>query len=132
MSAVPPEAIDVCPLLCGPGPGNPGTPFAWPVFAIVDTLRILAALGAALLFVDSIRALRGAGTRGQQCRFLYVTGTTVVLAGGQLDGLGNWPTWRFPIVLVVVALGVYGVHQHLHHELPARDAPPKPDESGVP
>lgn len=124
-----PQAFDaggLCPWLCG-GPSYPSTPFVGPVFAVVDTLRILIAVAAAGLLVASVWAIRKAVTRGQKCRFLYVVGTAIVMIGTEIQHLGDWPNWRFLVSLVTVTVGSYGIYQHLFHEIPARDRPPGQD-----
>lgn len=119
-------ASDVCPFLCG-GPDYPSTPFEWPVFAVADTLRILIAVAAVVLLVASTRAIPASLTKGQKCRFLYVVGTSLVMFGTEIQHLGDWPNWRFLVSLVTVVIGLYGIWQHLFHELPARERPPGQD-----
>lgn len=118
------EAFDMCPWLCG-GPDYPSTPFAWPVFAIIDTLRVFITLGALAILALSFWAIRKAIIRGQRCRFLYTAGTAAIMIGTEIAHLGDWPHWRFLVSLVIVPIGLYGIHQHLFHERPARDAEPQ-------
>lgn len=121
-----PSAMDigVCPWLCG-GPNYPHTPFAWPVFTIVDTLRVLIAVGAVLLVLASIWAIPRATIRGQRCRFLGYVGAGLFIAGTEIQHLGDVPHWRFLVGLVTVPIALYGVHQHLFREMPARDVQPR-------
>jgi hypothetical protein len=113
-------AVEICPWLCG-GPDTPTTPFLGAVFLVIDSFRVLIAVGAATLIVASVWAIRKADTRGQKCRFLYVSGTALIMAGTEVQHLGDVPNWRFLVSLVTVAIGAYGVYQHLFRELPARD-----------
>ena len=119
------EAFGVCPWLCS-GPDYPSTPFAWPVFAVVDTLRVLIVLGTAVLFAAAVLAIHKSVTAGQRCRFLYTVGTALIMVGTEVEHLGDWPHWRFLISLTIVPIGLYGIYQHLCHEIPARDAPAGP------
>jgi len=113
-------AVDVCPWLCG-GPDYPSTPFTGPAFVVIDSLRVLIALGATTLLVAAAWAIPRSVTKGQQCRFLYVVGTAIIIVGTEIQHLGDWPNWRFLAALVTTTIGFYGVYQHLFHELPARD-----------
>lgn len=123
---MPVESADICPWLCG-GPSYPHTPFAWPIFTIVDSIRVVIALTALALVAASTWAIRKAVTRGQRCRFLYIIGTAIIMIGTEVEHMGDWPHWRFLVSLVAVALGAWDIWQHLFHELPARDTGPPRD-----
>jgi hypothetical protein len=115
-----PEALDVCPWLCG-GPNYPSTPFVGPVFLVVDSLRVLIALGSLALVLISAWGIPRAGSSGQKCRFLGYIGFSLFVAGTEISRLGDWPHWRFLVGLVTVPVALYGSYQHLFHETPAHD-----------
>jgi len=112
------EALDTCPWLCG-APTGPGTPFDWPVFFVVDSLRLLMVLGAAVLIVISIQAIMRSTTPGQKTRFAGAIGLYVYVLGTEIDRLGDTPHWRFVVGLTAIPLLLWGYYRHLRHELPA-------------
>ena len=123
-----PEALDRCPWLCS-APTGPSTPFAWPVFFVVDTVRILICLGALALIAISVWSIARSDTRGQKARFAGAMGLYIVVIGTELDRLGDTPHWRFLVSVTAIPLLLWGYYKHLRHELPARDKPEPEDSS---
>jgi hypothetical protein len=116
------EAIDVCPWLCSAPPG-PSTPFNWPIFFFTDSLRLFMTIGAVALLVTSIWAIRHTNAPGQKLRFAAMALLCLTVAGTEINHLGDVPHWRFLVNLTGIALGLWGYHQHLFHELPATSKP---------
>lgn len=123
-----PEALDRCPWLCG-APLGPGTPFAWPVFFVVDSFRVYIIVAAFILICISVWAIRRADVRGQKGRFVYAALMTIGALGTELDRLGDLPHWRFAVYLAGVTIGLWSYYEHLFRELPARDRPARQDPS---
>ena len=46
------EALERCPWLCS-APDGPNTPFDWPVFLVIDLVRVYMTFAAVLLIVVS-------------------------------------------------------------------------------
>ena len=116
------EALDRCPWLCS-APRVPGTPFDWPVFFVIDSLRLLLVVGAAVLIVISVWSVHRAVVPGQKTRFAGAIGLYLIVAGTELDHLGDIPHWRFFVALASIPLLVWGHYRHLRHELPAKSKP---------
>lgn len=114
------EALDRCPWLCS-APTGPSTPFAWPVYFIVDSLRVYIVVAAFALIALSIWAIRRSTAAGQKCRFAFALLMCVGALGTELDRLGDLPHWRFAVYLTAVSIGLYGYYRHLTREDPARD-----------
>jgi branched-subunit amino acid ABC-type transport system permease component len=117
-----PEALDRCPWLCA-APQGPDTPFDWPVFFIVDSLRLIITAGAVVLILLTAWAIRRSQVRGQKLRFLSVVPLLISTLGTELTHLGDVPHWRFAVNLAGVAIMAWGYWEHLHCELPARHKP---------
>ena len=98
------EALDACPWLCG-APTGPGTPFAWPVFFVVDSLRLLLTLGAAELIAISIRAISRSTTSGQKTRFAGAIGLQERLASAWEGFVARVGAAKAPWLRVVSASG---------------------------
>ena len=122
------EALDRCPWLCG-APLGPGTPFAWPVYFVIDSFRILIVIGCVVLIGVSVWAIHRSPTLGQKCRFAFAAFMCIAAMGTELDRLGDLPHWRFVVNLTGVTLGLWGYYQHLFRELPARDRTTRQDPS---
>jgi hypothetical protein len=120
--------VDLCPWLCR-APQEPGTPFAWPVFTIVDTFRILIALGCCILVAISLWAIRRSTTQGQMARFGMAFCLCLGAGTTEIEQIGMWPHYRFVIYLAGVTLGLWGYWRHLFREIPARDKPTGQDSS---
>ena len=116
------EALDTCPWLCH-APTGPGTPFDWPVFFVIDTLRLLMLLGGVALIAISLWSIRRSTTPGQKTRFAGAIGLYIYVIGTELDHLGDVPHWRFLVGLASIPLLLWGYYHHLHHELPAKSKP---------
>ena len=117
-----PEALDRCPWLCA-APQGPDTPFDWPVFFVVDSLRVLITVGAVLLIAVSVSAILKSPSHGQKCRFGGGIGAYLYMFGTELSHLGDLPHWRFIVGIAAVPLLLWGYYQHLYREFPARDKP---------
>jgi hypothetical protein len=117
---VQPEALEHCPWLCS-APDGPNTPFDWPVYFVVDTLRLGITVVAVALIVISIWAITRSRAAGQKVRFLAVVPLLVSVLGTELEHLGDVPHWRFLTGLTGVLLLSWGYYQHLFREVPARD-----------
>lgn len=125
---VQPEALERCPWLCG-APDGPNTPFDWPVYFVIDTLRLGITAGAFALIVVSIWAIGRSRATGQKMRFLAVVPLLISVFGTELAHLGDAPHWRFLTSLTGILLLSWGYYQHLFHELPARERPTRQDPS---
>ena len=122
------EALDRCPWLCAT-PDGPDTPFEWPVYLVVDLLRLLITAGALVLIAVSVWAIRRSTTAGQKIRFLAVIALLVSIIGTELGHLGDAPHWRFLVNLTGIVLMAWGYYQHLFREMPARDRHVRQDPS---
>lgn len=116
------EALDTCPWLCH-APTGPGTPFAWPVFFVVDSLRLLMMLGGAVLITISLWAIHQSTAQGQKTRFAGAIGLYIYVIGTEVEHMGDAPHWRFVVGLTCVPLLLWGYYRHLRHELPAETKP---------
>lgn len=123
-----PEAFDQCPWLCG-APLGPDTPFAWPVYFVIDSFRIYIVIASVILIFASVWAIRRSKTFGQKCRFTFAACMCIGAMGTEIDRLGDLPHWRFVVYLTGVTIGLWGYYQHLFHEVPARDRPTRQDPS---
>jgi hypothetical protein len=115
-----PEPRNHCPWICA-APTGPDTPFDWPFFFIIDALRIFMTAGAVVMIGISAWAVRRAESHGQKARFLMAALLFLSVSDTELSHLGDSPHRRFMFNLVAVAVGLWAYHQHLFHELPARD-----------
>lgn len=116
------EALDRCPWLCS-APDGPNTAFDWPVFFVIDLLRVLIDVGALVAALVSIWAIRRSHVTGQKLRFLGSALLCVYVIGTELDHLGDVPHWRFLVGLTAIPLLLWGYYLNLRHELPAREKP---------
>jgi hypothetical protein len=123
-----PEALDRCPWLCS-APDGPNTAFDWPIFFVIDTLRILMTVGAFALIGVSTWAISRSRVNGQKCRFAAFAAACIYMFGTELSHLGDTPHWRFLVGLACTALALWGYYQHLFRELPARAKPDPEDRS---
>jgi hypothetical protein len=128
MSTAHSEAIEQCPWLCT-APTGPSTPFAWPVFFVIDSVRILICVGALALILISVWSITRSTVHGQKTRFAGAVGLYLIVIGTELDRLGDTPHWRFLVAAASIPLLLWGYYQHLRHELPARNKPEPGDFS---
>src|SRR5690349_15737151 len=98
------HAADLCPWLCR-APQTPNTPFAWPVFFILDSFRVYIAAAALLLVVVSLWAIRKSGVAGQKGRFVFAALMCVGAFGTEVEQIGMWPHYRFVVYLTGVTVG---------------------------
>lgn len=114
----------ICPWLCR-APQTPDTPFAWPFFTVLDTLRVYIAVAALAIVVMSAWAIRRSRISGQKGRFVCVALLCVGAFGTEIQQIGMWPHYRFVVYFAGVTIGLWSYYRHLFHELPARDRPPR-------
>jgi hypothetical protein len=114
------QALDLCPWLCR-APQEPGTPFAWPIFTILDTFRVYIALGAFVLVAVSLWAMARSKTQGQRVRFAMAFCLCLGAGTTEIEQIGMWPHYRFVVYFAGVTLGLWGFWRHLFREIPAHD-----------
>jgi hypothetical protein len=116
-----PEAIGLCSRLCAPQ--GPDTPFAWPAYFVVDSLRVSMSIAALVLIASTVWAVRRSEARGQALRFLGCVSLYLYVVQTELSHLGDQPHSRFVVGLAGIALMAWGYWEHLYRELPARHKP---------
>lgn len=119
------SGIDGCPLVCNPH--GPGTPFASPLLVVLDSLRVLCALGGLAIVIALLRSIRWANTPGQRSRLVALGLFGLVVVNTEAVHLGDYPSIRLPLTLAAVAFSVHGMWSIFRQEAPAR-----PRDSGAP
>jgi hypothetical protein len=112
------EALDLCPWLCT-APQGPDTPFAWPAYLVVDSLRVLIVVAAVVLIAATVWTIHRSPARGQKLRFLGVVPLYLYVVQSELSHLGDQPHSRFITGLAGTAIMLWGYWEHLSCERPA-------------
>lgn len=111
--------LDGCPGFWCSSSG-PGTPFATPLLAVCDVMRILCALGGVAVVWALPKAIRRAVTHGQRSRLLGLGLFAVIVLTGQSVHLGDVPSVRLPLTLVAIGFSVHGMWSIHRYERPAQ------------
>jgi hypothetical protein len=95
-------------LLCAPT--GPGTPFAGPWLAVVDTVRVVMCVAALLLVALSAREIGNRRLpRRQRARFAALALFPASVLGTELAHLGDEPHYRLVLNLACVAIALAGL-----------------------
>lgn len=74
-----------------------------------DLLRVVCVAEAVVLVPQCVYAILGAAmSLDQRLRFVSLGLIGVVVAGGQIDAWGRPGNWRMPLLVLALALAVYG------------------------
>lgn len=110
--------VDGCPVVCNPK--GPGTPFASPLFVVLDTIRVLCVLGGVAIVVSIPKAIQGATTAGQRSRLVAFGLFGLVVINTEAVHLGDYPSIRLPMTVAAVVFAVHGMWSIFRHEYPAQ------------
>jgi len=110
------------------GSTGPGTPFATPLLAVCDVVRIACTLGGVAVIVALPGAIRVAVAPGQRSRLIGLGLFALIVLNSQAVHLGDDPTIRLPLTFAAIAFCVHGMWSIFRHELPAQ---PRDDTGAV-
>lgn len=90
-------------------PTGPNNPWGTPWLAVVDTVRVLMAMGGLYILWQSFAAT--VHVRNPRQRAIYIAFGLVQLGigGTELDHLGDGVHYRFLLFAVVIGIGCYGL-----------------------
>lgn len=99
------------------GPDGPGTPFAGPLFWIIDTVRIATCLLAVVVVWQSMSAALDRTVRAHQtARFFALAAFALSAATTEIDHFGDAASPRLLLHIVGCAAALYGLTRfHQRH-----------------
>lgn len=109
-----------CPALCSAD--GPSTPFATPMLAFADSLRLVVIVLAFICIVITPRAMHNAYSQGQRMRFLGICLFIVTAATTEMEHLGDLFSYRLVLNLIGSMVTTYGAFQFLREARKYRQA----------
>lgn len=103
------------PIFCSPD--GPGQPFGTWYLAIFDAIRlvvIFAALG--VVTATGTAWARSVSHGGQRDRYLALAFFSAVVAGTEVENMGNYASYRLVLSTIGVALAIRGLWRFRHEQ----------------